>query len=186
MEPVVSLWPGLRELLSPGHGDAGAGWRGLIASIHFSRRPTNPVSTTRPDSMRRVVTAGALPPAPLTPCSDASTVAPRDIAGSYALRSIGATSIPGTYLGTSGYTLRVLAGSLALNADGTYVELTVYERTSDGATTTEERRTTGAYTLDGDSITLAPITADHRPVRGSLHSSGITLRDRNDLRVYDR
>ena len=137
-------------------------------------------------AVRQLILSGAVPVAPLTPCSDASGVAPRDIAGSYALRSIGATAIPGTYLSTSGYLLRVLAGSLTLNADGTYVDVTVYEQTSDGTTTTEHRRTTGAHTIDGDSISFSPITPGRPAVRGSLRISGITLRDRNDLRVYER
>ena len=136
--------------------------------------------------MRRLVLTGAMPFAPLTADTDGPVVARRDIAGAYTLRSIGATSIPGTYLGTSGYRLRVLTGSLTLNADGTYVDVTVYEQTSDGTTTTEHRRTTGAYTLDGDSISFSPITPGRPAVRGSLQITGITLRDRNDLWVYDR
>ena len=144
------------------------------------------MSVSRTTSMGQHVLASAVPFAPLTARSDAHLVAPRDIAGSYTLRSVGATSIPGTYLGTSDYRLRVLRGSLVLSGDGTYAAMTVYERTSDGSTTTEERRSTGAYTLDADAIIFSPITPFRLPVRGTLHSSGIALRDRNDLWVYDR
>jgi hypothetical protein len=113
-----------------------------------------------------------------TACDD--PLSPQDVAGTYVLSTVRGESPPAVVWESDGMRMRLLAGSIHLNADGTGTEIWVYEFTNALLTRVEswedrfqfeirDRKLEGAYVCEGLCLGVV------RPIRGVFTLRGLRL-----------
>ena len=107
---------------------------------------------------------------------------PEDVTGTYVLRAVRGDPVPGLVWQAEGASMRVLADTLLLNADGTGLEVWHIQFTNQLGTTTgrserplrfelHDDRLEGAYLCEAGAACLAMI----EPLRGQFTRAGLRL-----------
>src|SRR6478736_3613568 len=125
--------------------------------------------------IRVAVSAGAL--AAVVACgSDAGTGVRAAVTGSYTLSTINGSPLPFTE-NASGAVVKVTAGALVANSDGTFTETTTRSTTPPGGTATSATTTlSGTYQV-GNQVVVFTYSASGQTVLGSLINGGLSLQN---------
>jgi uncharacterized lipoprotein NlpE involved in copper resistance len=109
-------------------------------------------------------------------CSD-STGPAGSLSGTYSLRTVNGAQVPVSVISTVGYSLDVIAGSIALDAQGNYTGTIRYRETYSGQQPTQYDDTiVGYWTLSGNQLTLTDSQTGDQYF-GTVSNSTITLTD---------
>ena len=131
--------------------------------------------------MRRYAAVAALAAALIaaTGCGSDSNAPDRSHVGLYDMVSIDGDPLPATIFDTPGYTIQVTQGSLALNANNSFVESMTIIETVDGTQGPfESVSCLGSYTRSGSTITLTTPETDScigQRVTGTLSGRTVTV-----------
>jgi hypothetical protein len=134
--------------------------------------------------IRVAVSVGAL--AMLASCgSDASTGVRAAVTGSYTLATINGAPLPFTE-NSSGAVVKVTAGQLVAQSDGTFSQVTTRSTTPPGGTTTNATTTlTGTYQV-GNQVLLFTFTSSGETLLGSLVNGGISIQNGSNSFEYTK
>ncbi len=129
--------------------------------------------------MRRlasVVLTGVL----LTACGE-DAFSPANVSGTYNLETINGSPLPFSMTDVSGITTTTTAGSVSLNANGTYSKSSTFSSTTGSDTTT----TTATVTVSGTFELVAPSSIQltsrfGATIFGTLDGDGLTLIEGGD------
>jgi hypothetical protein len=125
--------------------------------------------------IRVAVTVGSL--AVLAACgSDAGTGVRASVTGTYQLSTVNAQPLPFTE-SSSGALVKITAGQLVAQSDGTFSEAITRSTTPPGgATTTQTTTTTGTYTV-GNQVIVFTYGGSAGTALGSLISNGVAIQN---------
>jgi len=133
--------------------------------------------------IRVAISAGAL--AVLSACggSDAGTGVRASVAGTYQLSTVNGQALPFTET-SSGAVVKITAGQLVAQSDGTFSEsLTRTTTPPGGATTTATTTTTGTYTV-GNQVIVFTYGGSAGTSLGSLIGNGVSIQSGVNAFVY--
>lgn len=131
--------------------------------------------------MRNLATSVALAATALAfaGCGSDSNAPDMSHVGHYELLSVDSDPLPVTVLDVPGYVLEVTAGSLALEANNTYVQTITLVETTDGVKGPSDAiACSGRYTRHGSTLTLTTPETDvcvGQTVTGTLNGSDVTI-----------
>jgi hypothetical protein len=125
--------------------------------------------------VRVAVSVGAL--ATLLACgSDAATGVRAAVTGTYTLATVNGQPLPFTENST-GAVVKVTAGQLVANSDGSFSETTTRATTPPGGTTTSAPTTlTGTYQV-GNQVIVFTYSASGQALLGSIINGGISIQN---------
>lgn len=125
--------------------------------------------------IRVAVSVGAL--VPLLACgSDAATGVRAAVTGSYTLATVNGLPLPFTE-NSSGAVVKVTAGQLVAQSDGSFSETTTRSTTPPGGTTTTASTTlTGTYQV-GNQVVVFTYSASGATALGSLINGGLSIQN---------
>ena len=125
--------------------------------------------------VRVAVAVGAL--ATLVACgSDAGTAVRASVAGTYQLSTVNALPLPFTE-NSSGAVVKITAGQLVAQSNGSFTEMLTRSTTPPGgATTTATTTSTGTYQV-GNSVIVFTYSGAAATVLGSLTNGGISIQN---------
>ena len=134
--------------------------------------------------IRVAVSVGAL--AAVVACgSDAGTGVRAAVTGSYTLSTINGSPLPFTE-NASGAVVKVTAGALVANSDGTFTETTTRSTTPPGGTATSATTTlSGTYQV-GNQVVVFTYSASGQTVLGSLINGGLSLQNGSNSFEYTK
>ena len=134
--------------------------------------------------VRVAVSVGAL--AAVVACgSDAGTGVRAAVTGSYTLSTINGSPLPFTE-NASGAVVKVTAGALVANSDGTFTETTTRSTTPPGGTATSATTTlSGTYQV-GNQVVVFTYSASGQTVLGSLINGGLSLQNGSNSFEYTK
>ena len=125
--------------------------------------------------VRMAVSVGAL--AALVSCgSDAGTGVRAAVTGSYTLSTVNGQPLPFTENST-GAVVKITAGALVANSDGTFSETTTRATTPPGGTTTTSTTTLNGTFQVGNQVVVFTYSASGQTVLGSLVSGGLSIQN---------
>jgi uncharacterized lipoprotein NlpE involved in copper resistance len=128
--------------------------------------------------MRRLLVLAMALATTLTAAGCSDSTGPGDsLAGTYSLRTVNNTQVPVTVISGGGYSLEVLSGSIALDAQGNYTGTVRYRETDVGQAPVQYDDTIyGYWTLSGNTLTLTDSQTGDQYF-GTVSGSTITLSD---------
>lgn len=102
---------------------------------------------------RRLLAAALLAVSMLAACSD-NGIQPEEVTGTYRLHTVNAAPLPFLDYEDESFKSEVLAKSIMLRANGTFIETTTHRSTEDGVVSVGSGSFTGSWTLTDDELTL--------------------------------
>ena len=106
-------------------------------------------------SLRNTLRAGVIALA-LAACSDSTGPDTDDLVGSYDLITIDGASLPVIVDQVGEDKAEVTMGTVTLDEDGTFGDVTELRITEGGVVTTEVQATQGTWTISGSTVTFVP------------------------------
>jgi hypothetical protein len=108
-----------------------------------------------PQLLRKTLRAGVIAVA-LAACSDSTGPSPDQLVGSYNLFTIDGASLPVVVDQVGEDKAEVTMGTVTLDEDGTFGDVTELRITEAGVVTTEVQATQGTWTVSGSTVTFVP------------------------------
>ena len=90
----------------------------------------------------------------LVGCDNDESNAPKNLAGTYTLSTVGGASLPAVIFSEANYTLEVTGGGVTLNSNGTFSDSYAFRENDAGSITTATVPCSGNWTQTGNTITL--------------------------------
>jgi hypothetical protein len=133
-------------------------------------------------SIIRVAASGGALAALMACGSDAGTGVRSSVTGTYQLSTVNGQQLPFTE-NSSGAVVKITAGQLVAQSDGSFSEAITRSTTPPGgATTTATTTSTGTFTV-GNQVIVFTYAGSAGSVLGSLTSGGLSIQ--NGLNTYD-
>ena len=108
-----------------------------------------------PQFLRNTLRAGVIAVA-LAACSDSTGPSPDQLVGLYNLFTIDGASLPVVVDQVGEDKAEVTMGTVTLDEDGTFGDVTELRITEGGVVTTEVQATQGTWTVSGSTVTFVP------------------------------
>ena len=118
-------------------------------------------------------------------CGDSTGPSETNISGTYELQTINGQNLPFTLLIVGTYQLEIAAGSVTINANGTYEESTTVREIDGSSTTTTTETSSGTWTRTNNAVTFVD-GEDQTSLTGALSGSTLTFSEEGSTLVYQR
>jgi len=135
--------------------------------------------------LRVAVSVGAV--ATLLACGggDAATGVRAAVTGSYTLSTINGSPLPFTE-NSSGAVVKITAGTLVANSDGTFSEATTRSTTPPGGTATSATTTLNGTYQVGNQVIVFTYSASGQAVLGSIVAGGLSIQNGSNSFEYKK
>jgi hypothetical protein len=134
--------------------------------------------------MKRVMVLALLA---VAACGGATEPTQINVVGSYQLKSVAGVALPAPVSPPAGYnTATVTAGTLTLNADGTWSTTATFRLVATNATTTTQAAAIGIYSAVNGAVSFTTTTGITGNFSGNVNGNTLTVLQGPTATIYQR